>query len=210
MARLVQPIEYNRVESLVCGYYSYFSGIDMDGVEIYFAPGAASLFFPTNDGRACIVAGRPHSYFDDFRRDLEDSYWKTLDAIGHGVAERVRAGKREERFSGSGDLPHFFRKPYGPGWALVGDAGLHIDPMQGLGISKAFSEVDMLVPALIQGLSGERPMDEALADYHNQRDETWVPFTRENIAASSGLSAENAPPIIPWSETPYAREGVPA
>jgi hypothetical protein len=59
-------------------------------------------------------------------------------------------------------------------------------------------------------MSGERPMDEALAEFHNRRDEVWVPFTRENIAASSGISAQAPPEIVPWSETPFARDEVPA
>jgi hypothetical protein len=40
------------------------------------------------------------------------------------LGERVRSRARAERFRGTPDLPNFLRKPYGPGWALVGDAGL--------------------------------------------------------------------------------------
>jgi flavin-dependent dehydrogenase len=56
------------------------------------------------------------------------------------LAERVRAGRREECFYGTADLPNFFRKPYGPGWALVGDAGCHKDPFLALGICDAFRD----------------------------------------------------------------------
>ena len=68
-------------------------------------------------------------------------------------AERVRAGKRETRFMGAGDLAGFFRKPYGPGWALVGDAGYHKHPITAMGITDAFLDAERLVDALDDALS---------------------------------------------------------
>jgi hypothetical protein len=53
-------------------------------------------------------------------------------------AEPFRHGARVERIRGMGDLPNFFRKPCGDGWALVGDAGYHKDPILAQGISDAF------------------------------------------------------------------------
>ena len=70
------------------------------------------------------------------------------------LAERVRGGQREERFIGTADLPNFFRVPYGPGWALVGDAGYHQDPNTGLGISNAFRDAELLADAIDAGFSG--------------------------------------------------------
>ena len=54
----------------------------------------------------------------------------------------------------------------GPGWALVGDAGMKKDPVTAQGISTAFRCAEMLAEAADDGLSGRRPLDEALADYH--------------------------------------------
>ena len=70
---------------------------------------------------------------------------------------------------GTGVLPNFLRKPYGPGWALVGDAGHHKDPVGGLGIMDAFRDADLLADALDAGLSGRRPLDEALGGYEQRR-----------------------------------------
>lgn len=44
------------------------------------------------------------------------------------IAERVRVATREERFAG-GSVPNYFRQPFGPGWALVGDSGYSKDPI---------------------------------------------------------------------------------
>ena len=92
------------------------------------------------------------------------------------LAERVRSGKREERFVGTADLPNFFRKPYGSGWALAGDAGYHKDPSTAQGITDAFRDAELLSEALDSGFTEHRPLEEALADYERQRNETVMPI----------------------------------
>ena len=67
------------------------------------------------------------------RADIEGRFLSAVDQIP-ALAERVRAGRREERFEGTTDVPNFLRTPCGPGWALVGDAGGHKDPFLALGI----------------------------------------------------------------------------
>ena len=106
-----------------------------------------------------------------------------VDAIPE-FGERVRNGRREERYQGATDLPNFFRKPYGPGWALVGDAGCHKDPCFALGICDAFRDVDLLADAIDAALSGRTAWDTALAGYEERRnalgrDEYW-----QNLSAA--------------------------
>jgi 2-polyprenyl-6-methoxyphenol hydroxylase-like FAD-dependent oxidoreductase len=77
---------------------------------------------------------------------------------------------------GAADLPNFFRKPYGPGWALVGDAGYHKDPVTAQGISDAFRDAELLAEAIDAGLSGREPLDDALANYEAHRNEAALPM----------------------------------
>jgi flavin-dependent dehydrogenase len=93
----------------------------------------------------------------------------------------VSSGRRAERFYGASDVPNFFRKPYGPGWALVGDAGCHKDPYLALGICDAFRDSELLAEAIDEGLTGRRPLDEALADYERRRNAITRPAYHENI-----------------------------
>jgi flavin-dependent dehydrogenase len=58
----------------------------------------------------------------------------------------------------------FFRKPYGPGWALVGDAGYFKDPLTSHGITDALRDAELLATAIDDG------SDSALVDYQEQRD----------------------------------------
>jgi flavin-dependent dehydrogenase len=210
VARLANPVEYNRVDSIVCAYYSYFSGVDIDMSSIYLfgVPGAGALAFPTNDARLCVAGARQRGDMDGYRADIEGTFFATLETANSGFAARVRAGKREERFLGSGELPHYFRKPYGPGWALVGDAGLHLDPTMGLGITKAFSEVELLAPSLVAALRGERAIEEALAEFHAARDRDWVPLAQQNLEMAAGIGGAAPIRFRTWAELEVERAAV--
>jgi 2-polyprenyl-6-methoxyphenol hydroxylase-like FAD-dependent oxidoreductase len=66
-------------------------------------------------------------------------------------------------------VPSWFRRPYGPGWALVGDAGYLKDPCTAQGITDAFLHAELLAGALDDGLRRCRPFSDALAAYERQR-----------------------------------------
>ena len=76
-----------------------------------------------------------------------------------------------DRFYGVADLPFYYRKPYGRGWALVGDAGYHKDPITAQGITDAFRDAELLADAIDAGFTGEQTPDEALSRYERRRNE---------------------------------------
>jgi len=90
--------------------------------------------------------------------------------------EPFRGGTRAERIRGTGDLPNFFRQAFGDGWALVGDAAYHKDPIIAQGISDAFRSAEWLADAVHMGFSGAQPLSEALAEYQRVRDERFTPM----------------------------------
>ena len=73
------------------------------------------------------------------------------------------------------DVPNLFRKPHGPDWALAGDAGYHKDPVTAQGISDAFRDAELVAEAVDAGLSGRRPVEEAMAEYEQRRNEAALP-----------------------------------
>jgi len=176
VARTVQAPEYHVYPPSTFIYYSYWSGVPTDALEYYPREGLSIVVFPTNDSLTCISTSCPHATFLQFRTDIERNFWQHLERVPI-FAERVRAGKREERFLGTSDLPHFFRKPYGSGWALVGDAGYHKDPLGGEGITDAFRDAELLTEAIDAGFSGRRSLEAALADYERQRNEVAMPVS---------------------------------
>jgi 2-polyprenyl-6-methoxyphenol hydroxylase-like FAD-dependent oxidoreductase len=142
----------------------------MDGQFVtYIRPQRGAAAVETHDGLTMVVAGWPYAEFDAGKKDIEGNYLKVLD-LAPAFAARIRGAKREAPFIGS-PVPNFFRVPYGPGWALVGDAGYHKDPITAQGITDAFRDSELLADALDAGFTGTRPLDEALADYERVRNE---------------------------------------
>jgi len=175
VARQVEASTYNTRPAFQCSYYSYWSGVPLDGVEFYPREHRGIGVLPTHQGLTCIIVGWPHDEFHAFRADIEGNFLKTLE-LAPALAERVRQGRREERFTGTAELFNFFRRPYGPGWALVGDAGYHKDPITAQGISDAFRDAELVAEAVDAGLSGKRPVEEAMAEYEQRRNEAALPL----------------------------------
>src|SRR5438067_10832098 len=107
----------------------------------------------------------PNSRFQEWRTDIDGVFYRTFAETVPSICEELQRGTREERWNGTADLPNFFRKPYGPGWALVGDSGYHKDPITGEGITDAFRDAELLAGALDAGFSGRQPLEEALEDF---------------------------------------------
>ena len=72
--------------------------------------------------------------------------------------------------------PNFFCKPFGSGWALVGDAGYLKDPVTAQGILDAFRDAERCALAVDETLSGRRPFDAAMSDYQRDRDAAALPM----------------------------------
>jgi flavin-dependent dehydrogenase len=167
IARRADAPSYNERPPLAAFYYSYWSGVPVAGFEAYVRPGRSIAGFPTHDGLTCISVAWPHAEFEANRRDIEANFLRGLE-LAPELAERVRAGRRERRFAGA-TAGGFFRKPFGPGWALVGDAGYHKDPITGQGIGDAFRDAELLSNAVDAHLRGGRPYDEAMGAYEQAR-----------------------------------------
>jgi flavin-dependent dehydrogenase len=184
VAHLVGAPAYETVPTLMCWYFTYFRDVPDTAFEMHVLPARRVIFaHPTNDSLLAMFVGWPIDEFKTVRTDIERSFLDALD-LTRGLGDRVRAGRRVERFSGTADLPNFLRKPYGPGWALVGDAGCHKDPMQARGVCDALRDAELLADAAHSGLSGAEPLDAALAEYHRRRDEATLPGYRENLQAA--------------------------
>jgi flavin-dependent dehydrogenase len=88
----------------------------------------------------------------------------------------MREGKREEKFRGSNDLRGFFRRPYGAGWALVGDAGYHKNPITAQGITDAFRDAELLSGAIDDAFAGRVDEESSLQNYEQRRNESVMPL----------------------------------
>jgi flavin-dependent dehydrogenase len=185
LARFVGAQAYNEVPPILCYYFSYWQDVEAENFEMYVRGEERRVVFSfrTEDDLFAVFVGFPADVFPQVRSDIEGSFLRVLDAIP-GFGERVRAGRRADRFYGASDLPNFYRKPYGQGWALVGDAGLHKDPILALGICDAFRDVEFLADAIVDGLGGRVVLAAALAEYERRRNEASATDYAENIVAA--------------------------
>ncbi len=175
VARSVDPQRYHSKPALQVSYYAYVRGLPMDGrFEVYLRPDRGFAAWPTNDEQTVVIGGWPRSELATNRKDVEGNFHATLDLVPE-FAARFHAGKRATRFVGM-SVENFLRKPFGPGWALVGDAGYTKDFITGLGISDAFRDAGLCARALDEALSGARPFEEAMAAYQCDRDRLSLPF----------------------------------
>ena len=208
VADAVDAQEYNEKPQLQVSYYSYWSGLPMSGrFETAIRPGLGYAAWPTNDDLTLVIAGRTIDEFDAVRRDIEATYLETLE-IAPAFAERVRGAKREERFVGTA-VRGYFRKPFGPGWALVGDAGYNKDFITAQGIHDAFRDAELCAAALDEAFSGPRSFEEAMGEYQARRDEQVLPmyeFTAE-LAALAPPSPEMQQLLSAVSTSQEAMDG---
>ena len=154
-------------------HYAYYAGIPWAGNEYIISDGRFAGVFPTNDGEACIWVCTPTEEAEAARRREGapgPAYDALLSAAAPELVERLRHAERRSTVHGILSTPNQLRQPAGPGWALVGDAGYHRDPITGNGISDAFRDAELLAVALDDALTGRTDEHEALARYGSERD----------------------------------------
>jgi flavin-dependent dehydrogenase len=188
IAHAVAAPVYNELPALQGIRFSYFSGVPLTTMQ--FIPGLGRMVFawPTNDNLTVVGIAWTIEDFKKIRDDVEGHFYKELVQWAPELATRVKAGRREDTWLG-GSIESFCRKPYGPGWALVGDAGLTLDPITAAGITDAFRDAELLADAVDEGLSGKRDMNEALANFEQQRNAASLP-----VYSFAGQMAQLAPP----------------
>jgi 2-polyprenyl-6-methoxyphenol hydroxylase-like FAD-dependent oxidoreductase len=168
VARLVRAASYDRHPPLVGVFYTYWRGLGARTVTFHMRAGRHVYVFPTHDDLTCVYVSWPAPKFARFRADVAGGYQRTLELVPE-LAARVRDAERVAPFRGTNALPNFYRTPYGPGWALVGDAGHHKDPTVGAGMSDAFRDAELLASAIDRGWSGDASPMAALQDYERER-----------------------------------------
>lgn len=174
VAKAVRPPQYNARPPLTISYYAYWSGLPTDRFETAIVPERGIGVIPTNDGLTVIAVGWPYEQLKENRGNIEGNYLDALMLVPT-LAERILSAKRETRFVGTA-VKSYFRKPYGPGWALVGDAAYNKDPISAWGISDAFRDAELCASRLDHGLSGSWAFEDAMADYQRVRDELSAPI----------------------------------
>ncbi|WP_277208159.1 NAD(P)/FAD-dependent oxidoreductase [Isoptericola croceus] len=152
--------------------YGHWDELPVDGYEWVYAPYASAGMIPTNDGRTTVFVGTTPDRMKEARatapadRVVDD----LLRSASPSVADRVADARRPVRLRGFAGEPGFLRQVWGPGWALVGDAGGFEDPLSTHGMTDALRDAELLARAVRQIHAGSLPELAALAAYQQSRD----------------------------------------
>jgi 2-polyprenyl-6-methoxyphenol hydroxylase-like FAD-dependent oxidoreductase len=139
VARLVGAREYDPRPAATVASYAYWDDFPFDGGEMHSGAGWVAAAWPTNDRQMLTYVARPNADWDLVRHDPEAALLDVLDRAGT-LGKRAREARRAGPVRSTNDTAATHRDPGGPGWLLVGDAGLVIDPITGLGMSHGLAD----------------------------------------------------------------------
>jgi flavin-dependent dehydrogenase len=120
--------------------YGYWSGLEVAGYEWFYRRGHSAGLIPTNSGEVCVFTGVPARNLPAAKAR---AYHQLLMAATGGDP-RLAAAQPPTRVRTWIGRPGFIRQAHGPGWALVGDAGLFQDPLSTHGITDALRDAELL------------------------------------------------------------------
>jgi 2-polyprenyl-6-methoxyphenol hydroxylase-like FAD-dependent oxidoreductase len=165
VARLAGSDTVRRGRHATAVIYGYFEGLEEQGFHWHYRPGVSVGVIPTNDGRTCVFVAMPPARFRaELGSELQALYRQVLFESSPALARRVEAARQVGKLWPFPGVPGHLRRAWGPGWALVGDAGFFRDPITAHGITDALRDAELLARAVVRGT------DRAMADYEAARD----------------------------------------
>jgi flavin-dependent dehydrogenase len=172
IARMVKAREYDLKPEQGYIYYAYYRNVrplDEPSAMMYRGlPGSSVLVFDADDDLAVLSIGGTTPSFEEARKDPEGVMLNVMRRIPE-LADRIAHAERVTPVKGLAPTGQFRRQPYGPGWALAGDAGQRFDPVTGQGIAQGLHAAELLVEALTQVRAG-RAWDVAMREFQRRRD----------------------------------------
>lgn len=181
VAGLVGAAATHTFRSGVAHYYAYVEGLEQRGFEFHVASQGYAGVFPTHDGQSCVWISRPTRWLEPVRvagGQRTGALLAGLADVAPTLADRFREARVASPVRGCVALPCFVRDASGPGWALVGDAGYHRDPISGHGITDAFRDAELLADAVHGALCDPAEEGAALAAYRSARDQALAEVFR--------------------------------
>ncbi|MFE0605851.1 NAD(P)/FAD-dependent oxidoreductase [Streptomyces sp. NPDC058892] len=149
-----------------CVYYSYWAGVPA-GFELYERPGRWVAALPTNNDLTLIMTYFPQDMYNEVRKNVEPHYLEAVRTTAPSLYERMQKGERAEQMYGTGHQENYFRKAFGPGWVLVGDAVHHKDSITARGITDAFIQAQLVTEGIGDKLHDDAAVKAALRKYEN-------------------------------------------
>ena len=193
VAKKVTPALEHETPPYRALYYRYVTGFlgpdgaKPDAAEFSQLDDELAYIFPSDSGLTCVAVSVNLETFRWLRKDFETRYAERI-AQHRGLASRVADAEASGRLSGRGPARNHVRVPWGPGWALVGDAAMHQDPWSGLGMDMAGVHATFLADAIVDSLRGSADERTAFARYHQRRNAHGLAGYHETVRYAADLS----------------------
>jgi flavin-dependent dehydrogenase len=158
--------------------YGHWSGLQMSGYHWYYQEGLSVGVIPTNSDEHCVFVAVPSARFREGLRGAA-AYHRAVAEVAPDLASKIWRPAADAHLRAFAGRVGFLRRPYGAGWALVGDAGYFKDPLTAHGISDALRDAELLARAAAAGT------DQAFANYAAVRDELSLPLFEATDAIAS-------------------------
>ena len=183
VARLGGAAEYNILECPHGAIYAYLRGVGptshgADVLQYASGPGCDSLCCPCDGDLHLALLVVDNAEFARINAAGPAAYLARLRTVPTLAPRLHDAAVASHLFAAaSREMRGYFRTPYGPGWALVGDAAYYAHPAAANGIADALRSAE-LVHTLVERAWGEgREAEAHLAEYQETRDaENTGPF----------------------------------
>ena len=168
------PIE-RRGTGATAVVYGYWPDLDADGYQWIFRPDACAGLIPTNGDHVRVRRRRPRPASAAAASTPSTT---SCAAASPALADRLAATPPPGGVRTFAGVPGYVRAPWGPGWALVGDAGYWKDPISAHGLTDALRDAELLARAIIATAAGGAAEADALDAYHQTRNRLSLPTVR--------------------------------
>lgn len=176
---------------LTCIYYSGWTGISQ-GYSMVERQGSWTATVPTHSGVTLVLTYFPQDLFASIKFDPLAAHRDQVRTLSPELHEQMSAGEQAVKLTGTGNQRNYFRQSHGPGWALVGDAGHHLDSITALGITNAFVQADLIAQELGGGdFADQRHVDSALSRFAERRDSALTQGYRRTLVTAQ-LKAQDS------------------
>src|SRR5579864_404185 len=176
-------------------YLGYFHGVEPQpepAVEVFFESERIGFFFPMRPDEHLLSLEAQPEEFDEIRRDPLGWFTGTFGELPN-MGRRLKGARLEGKLLGVRGVENCFRKPFGPGWALTGDAAYVKDPCTAYGIGDALLQAFWLAKALATWLDGAE-WESTMSEYQARRDTAFTALFEQTVAATAATDSPSEDP----------------